>query len=164
MTLMVPTLFLLELLPYGLCLTGLQCLRIKRIFHGLIYVKMEEEQVKRPSSQEGDISSTDQLLIAGCDMVECAAIDHPVGFLDESLHTLPSEISQSQAEVLMFEFAWLALGVSMEGREEEVRCLVRDILAKEGILSKSLKPPKSEKKVKGRGNSRICIPPLTMIE
>lgn len=58
-TLMVPTLFLLELLPYGLCLTGLQCLRIKRIFHGLIYVKMEEEQVKRPSSQEGDISSTD---------------------------------------------------------------------------------------------------------
>lgn len=83
-------------------------------------------------------------------MVECAAIDHPVGFLDESLHTLPSKISQSQVEVLMFELARLTLGVSMEGREEEVRCLVRDILAKEGILSKSLKPSKSEKKVQGQ--------------
>lgn len=49
--------------------------------------QMEEEQGKRPSSQGGDIASTGELLITDRAVVECVAIDHPIGVIDGPLRT-----------------------------------------------------------------------------
>lgn len=48
----------------------------------------------------------------------------------------------------MFDLA-RALGVFMKA-SEEVRCFVREILAKGGLLTNSPKPPRSKKKGKGQ--------------
>lgn len=125
-------------------------MRIGGICHGLMCVRWKRSrQSERPSSQGGDIASTDELLIIDRAVVECATIDHPIGVIDGPLRTLHPQTSQSHAEVLMFDLA-RTLGVSMKASEEEVRCLVREILAKEGLLTNSPKPPRSKKKGKGQ--------------
>lgn len=93
--------------------------------------QMEDEQENQAGRQKDDAPSRDQLVLIDWAIVECKVTDHPVGFIQEPLDTLPPQTFQSHAEVLTFKSARV-LGVPMEGKEEDVRFLLRKIMEKEG--------------------------------